>query len=90
MYKLWKWLFLRSKKELKDISLNKYHNDIKCPYCNEWFSISGVEYKHKILAENELFIPIICGQCKNQSNWSPHIAPFLVLVDDTGSPLNEK
>jgi hypothetical protein len=52
-----------------------------------WFSISGIKYKHKHLQENDLFISVQCGQCGEISNWSPHIAPVLIRVDDNGNPI---
>ena len=84
--KFWKWLFLLSKKHYKDEHLKKQGNDMLCPSCNEWFSVSGIEYKHK--QESTLGLhKCTCGQCSEVSYWSSNIAPFLVLTDSEEQPI---
>lgn len=87
-YKLWSWLYKLSKKSIKRSILNRYHNDIKCPNCREWFSVSGVEYKHTHTRTPDTDLSACtCGQCGYTSYWSPFIAPFPVLTDEKGNPL---
>ena len=83
----WEKLYLLSEKKYKEAHINKHHNDIKCPNCKMWFSVSGIKYNHKHLPENDLFIPVQCGQCGEISNWSPNIAPVLIRVDNSGNPI---
>lgn len=74
----------------KTVHLNRVHTDMKCPNCNEWFSVSGIKYKHSLEKEPKHDFSIcICGQCGFKSNWSPHIAPCLIRVDDNGIPITD-
>lgn len=86
--KILKFIFIRSRDKIMSRSLNKNHNDIKCPNCNEWFSVSGIEHNHhnKYDEDNDFF-RCKCGKCDYTSNWSPSIAPVLVLVDSKGDPV---
>jgi predicted Zn finger-like uncharacterized protein len=83
----WRWVYLLAEKKSKEIHLDRHHNDIKCPRCKMWFSVSGLKYNHQFGLENELFIQVKCGQCGEVSNWSPNIAPVLIRVDDKGIPV---
>lgn len=85
----WKWLFLLAKAKFKEAHLNTYYSDIKCPGCQEWFSISGIENKHEKEWSGKGYWVATCGQCKTVSNWSGDIAPMLVRVDDSGYPLDK-
>lgn len=86
--KLAVWMYRKSKSAIKDIHLSIHHNDIKCPNCKEWFSISGLDHKHKDDYDKEKGIYICeCGKCGNVSFWNPNIFPFLCLCDDKGIPL---
>jgi len=75
--------------------LKRTGTDIKCPSCNEWFSVSGVKYKHKKrfydpVNMNELsYYVCSCGQCGHESKWTGDLAPFLVLLQDDGTVKNE-
>ena len=86
-YAFWRWVYLLAEKKSKQIHLKRHGNDIKCPRCKEWFSVSGLKYNHTFGQENDLFIVVRCGQCGCVSNWSPNIAPVLVRVDNDGNPV---
>jgi len=58
-----------------------------CPGCKEWFSISGIQYKHR-QESNDGLHRCVCGQCLEISYWSSNIAPFLVRVDSDEKPVN--
>lgn len=85
--KFWKWLHKISKQKVKEQHLNKYHNDIKCPNCKEWFSISGVENKHECLSKPDFGFHVKCGKCSHQSYWNAVAAPVLLRCDEKGTPL---
>ena len=87
MIKLWKWLYTLSRKKVKQEHLNKYHCDIKCPNCNEWFSISGVNHKHEHISEPDFGFHVRCGQCGHDSYWNAVAAPVLLRCDERGMPL---
>ena len=85
------WIYHKSQEMIKDIHITKHYNDIKCPNCKEWFSISGVDYDHKNDYDKEKEIYICeCGKCGNVSFWNPNIFPFLCLCDSEGIPLSSK
>ena len=89
-YKILKKLYLFIREELKKEHLKIRHNDIKCPYCNEWFSISEIRFKHKIYdknKENPEVVTCTCGQCKFTSYWNTAIAPVLVRCNKDGWPV---
>ena len=89
MDRFWKWLLLLSKRKVKERHLRKVGNDIKCPHCNEWFSISGVEFKHKHF--DEVFGSCAeCGKCEQISYWNLVAAPMPLLCDSQGTPLSVK
>ena len=88
MFKFWKWLYLLSEKKIKQLHLEKFHNDMICPNCNVWFSISSLRYKHECVdGEKDFVIGTICGQCQHTSYWNMDIAPVLVLCDKYGISL---
>ena len=89
-YKIFKWLFIYSKNKIKESHLSLYHNDIKCDFCNEWFSISGVEYQHTYFDANYGDIEVYgteCGKCHNTSYWRYDIAPVAIRCDNHGDIL---
>lgn len=91
MYKFWKWLFKLSRDRFKEAHLDRHKNDIKCPNCNEWFSISGVDYKHEHLDPiNDECSTVKCGKCKHISNWNLCVAPCPILADERGYPIETK
>jgi len=81
--KIYKW----AKSKVKYYHSRVYRNDIKCSNCNEWFSVSGVEYKHKLDYREELFVTT-CGKCEHVSYWNTTIAPELIACDENGTPLD--
>ena len=81
-------IYLWSQKKIKESHLNRAGNDIKCPNCNEWFSVSGVKYKHKYESDDGLGY-CTCGQCSHTSIWSYNLAPFAVLVDENEVPIEK-
>ena len=81
-------IYLWSQGKVKENHLKKTGNDIKCPNCNEWFSVSGVKYKHKYENKNTLGYRT-CGQCKHVSIWSYNLAPVAILVDENEVPIKE-
>ena len=89
MFKFWKWLYFLSEKKIKQLHLEKYHNDKKCPNCNVWFSISALRHNHTFIDNDSDIISTKCGQCNHTSHWNATIAPVLVLCDETGTPLSD-
>lgn len=87
MYDLWKWLFNFSRKKFKEEHLKTYHNDIRCPNCREWFSISGIDHKHEYVSEPEWGVEVMCGKCKHLSYWNLVAFPIPVLSNENGSPI---
>lgn len=87
MDKLWRWLFKYSRKRIKRSHIEKHHNDIKCPNCKEWFSISGIEYKHSTISQPDFGFHVKCGKCEHESYWNAVAAPVMLLCDKNGSPL---
>lgn len=87
MIRLWKWLFELSRKKYKKAHLDKYHNDIKCPYCKEWFSISGIDHKHSTVSKPEWGFHVKCGKCEHESYWNAVAFPFLALANYRGDPV---
>ena len=82
----WKYMYKRSRRSYQDAYEDRWGNDIKCVNCNEWYSLSGALYKHKM--ENMQFgFKTTCGQCGHVSYWNGEIAPVLVVCDDKGLPL---
>lgn len=86
-FRFWKWLYLLAEKKSRETHLHRHHNDLKCPRCRMWFSVSGLKYNHKFADVHSPFIRVTCGQCGKVSNWSSAIAPVLVEVDDNGNPI---
>ena len=81
--KLYKW----SKKKYREKHLDIHYNDIKCPNCKEWFSISGIENKHSYLHPQPDFgSHVKCGQCGHDSYWNLVAFPFPVSCDENGMP----
>ena len=90
-YKLYKKLFLWSRKKFREIHMELYKNDIKCPFCNEWFSISGIEHKHEYAdPQPEFGVHVRCGQCKRNSYWNLVIAPVALRCEPDGTPIQDK
>lgn len=67
--------------------LRVHKNDIKCPNCNEWYSLSGINHKHYI-EDTEFGVKTSCGQCSYASFWNLEIAPVAILCNESGTPLN--
>ena len=86
--KFWGAVLEYATKHFKEAHLDEHHNDIKCPQCNEWFSVSGLKYKHEhredLEFNRDLYVAE-CGQCGYISLWNMSIAPFPVLVDSNGN-----
>lgn len=80
------WLYKKAKKMLREAHLRKHGNDIKCSRCNEWFSVSGVEYNHKFRQRPDDVYVVECGKCGHESFWSYSIAPVPVQVCRNGTP----
>jgi len=84
--KWYKKLYLHSKEKIQTRHLAKYGCDLKCPCCNEWFSVSGVEYKH-VHEAMSFGSACTCGQCGTKSYWNMEAAPVPLLSDENGVPI---
>jgi len=85
--KLYKWAY----KKYRDTHLSMFYNDIKCPGCNEWMCISGINHKHSsIEPQPEWGSHIHCGQCGTDTYWNLCIAPFAVRCNSKGIPFPDK
>lgn len=81
MHSFWKWAYKKVKTKARNSHLAVYHNDIKCPTCNEWFSISGITSNHTITHSScDTYSFTTCGQCKHTSKWNLVAFPFPALV----------
>jgi hypothetical protein len=87
MIRVWKWLHQFSEKKYKEAHLNKYHSDIKCPNCEEWFSISGIKHNHEAVSKPDWGFHVKCGLCKHESYWNAVAAPVLLIAKPNGDPL---
>lgn len=84
MYDLWKWLFNFSRRKFKEEHLKVHKNDIKCPNCNEWYSISGIDHQHTYADAGDWGAATLCGKCGHLSYWNLVAFPFPVLCDENG------
>ena len=82
----WTWLFKLSRRKVREAHMKKHHNDIKCPNCNHWFSVSGVDANHAEIAKPKWGFSVMCGACKHVSHWNAVAAPVLLLCDESGTP----
>jgi hypothetical protein len=90
-YRFYKKLYKWSRRKFRDAHLDRYKNDIKCPFCKEWFSISGIDYKHEyIKPEPEWGTHVRCGQCGRDSYWNLVAFPFPVRAESNGDPIKDK
>lgn len=85
--KLWEWVFKKAREQYREAHMDKYKNDIKCPHCNEWFSVSGIDYKHEHVDEPDFGFHVKCGKCQGESYWNAVAFPFLALCNEKGNPL---
>jgi len=86
MRKFYIWLYLKSQKELKELHMKEYHNDIKCTNCNTWMSISEIEYQHTYENMDPWGYSSQCGKCKHLSYWNLAAAPVALKCDKNGTP----
>lgn len=56
--------------------------------CNEWYSLSGINHKHRI-EDTEFGVKTSCGQCGYVSYWNLEIAPVAILCNDSGIPYQD-
>lgn len=87
---MWKWLYNLSRDKLKELHIQKHKVDIKCSNCQEWYSISGVRYKHPPILDADWGYTTRCGQCKGYTHWNTEIAPFPVRCDKNGNPFETR
>ncbi|AUR97556.1 hypothetical protein NVP1240O_56 [Vibrio phage 1.240.O._10N.261.52.F8] len=80
-------IYLWSKRKIKEDHLKCHRNDIKCQGCKEWYSVSGVEYAHKIDSCEYGYITE-CGKCGKVSHWNSVSAPVLLLCNEDGTPIS--
>ena len=90
MRKFWESVFKFSRKKYREEHMNKYHIDIKCPNCNEWFSITTIDYEYERVAEYEWGDSCKCGKCGYISHWNLCAFPFPALSDENGNPVIDK
>lgn len=66
--------------------LDKWKNDIKCPYCNTWWSDDKdlITLKHSFTVHHEWGDSVKCGKCGYISHWNYVAAPVALLCDDKG------
>lgn len=80
-------LWLEKKYKAKHMEI--YKNDLKCPNCQEWMSISGLKGNH--LSLDHVTVDgvegIKCGQCGHNSYWNYSIAPVAIRCDFNGTPI---
>ena len=87
MKKLVEKIYLWSKKKVRENHLKTHKTDIKCTGCNEWYSVSGIEYNHKF-ASFDYGYSSVCGKCGKKSHWNTIAAPLALLCDEDGTPIN--
>lgn len=89
MIKFWKWLYKLSHRKIRDWHLNKYHTDIKCPNCNEWFSVTGQFHRH-VQEPMDWGSSCSCGNCGYVSYWNQEAFPFPARCDKDGNILKDE
>lgn len=88
-FRFWNYLRQKSISKIKDIHSKKYA-DIKCPNCEEWFSISGIDYKHistKIKYNNNIILQCKCGKCQTTNYWNLSLCPAPIISNKFGTPI---
>jgi len=88
--KLYTLLYRWSRQKVRTHSLKKHGCDIKCPNCNEWFSVSGIDWKHEHVSEPDWGFHVRCGKCGHESYWNAVAAPILMLCDESGNPYSQE
>jgi hypothetical protein len=89
MIRIYKRLLKFCRNKVREQHLQKYNNDVKCPNCNDWFSLSSLNYKHEHVTNPSWGFHLKCGQCKHESYWNAEIAPVLILCNANGIPLEK-
>lgn len=84
---VWDWLIKVSEKKVTERYLSKGYCDIKCPTCNQWYSLQQRKYSHVFREEDYGFL-WLCGCCSNTSYWNTIAAPVALVCDKEGNPLN--
>ena len=87
--KLINMIYLWSKKKIEKDHLKNHKCDIKCNKCKEWYSVSGVEFKHQIKSL-DFGYSTVCGKCGEKSYWNSIAAPVPLLCDESGNPIGHK
>ena len=78
-----KWLY----QYIEEDAQRQHGADIRCPGCKEWFSVSGIKYKHTYVEDIQWGCKVKCGQCGEVSNWNLVAAPVPLRCDEEGSIL---
>lgn len=73
-------------KKHQKLHLLKHKNDIRCTNCSEWYSTSGIFYKHHI-EDTDFGVKTKCGQCSYISYWNLEIAPAAIKCNSEGIPV---
>lgn len=85
-YQLLKFLHKRVENAIREDHLKQRGNDIRCPGCNTWFSVSALYHKHERIADKDWGCSIKCGKCDGVSHWNLVAFPFPALCDANGDP----
>ena len=85
-----KWLTEKSDHHRRKEHLKKYGCDIKCPHCDQWFSLSGRNHKHEIVDRPDWGIIVECGECSWTSYWNLTAAPVPLRCDVSGNPISSR
>jgi len=84
-------IYLWAKSKLKEDYLRRMGNDIKCPNCKEWASITSLTGENKReLVQLPLMTGVekrTCGQCGEVSYWVWGIIPGYSRVSEKGEVL---
>ncbi len=85
-----KWLYKYSREFYRDYHC-RHFVDMKCLGCNEWFSLSGVLYKHNYIEPAPEFgVKVICGQCGYVNYYNLAAAPLPLICDYKGTPYSDE
>lgn len=88
-YRLYKWLYLWSRKKFRQSHMNLYKFDSKCPNCEQWNSIIRVDYENFTLETNHGYMTR-CGCCKKTTHWNCDVSILPVPCKPDGTPIVDK
>jgi len=88
-HKLYARLYKWARKKYRETYLDLYKCDSKCANCDQWNSIIRLDYENFSLETAHGYMTK-CGCCKKTTFWNCGVAPFPVVCDANGNPIQDK